>query len=174
MTSLFSQFLALFQSQVISHLGVKLTLHPYLLCGPIRHCSVHGCSSLLSTLANSWIILTVTYAASVFTSYCAGHTLGPPPNGTKFQNGFKPSHLSGRNTSASGPQRSLSWWRQYILKLMYSPLRTSNGDLPSEPPPVGRILSARTQRGLSSEMEYMRWPMIVIGFWMAEARQGTV
>lgn len=65
-------------------------------------------------------------------------------------------HRSGRNSSASGPQRSLHLWRASKLTATKVPLRTKIGDLPSSPPPRGRITSLTAARLVPRATGYNR------------------
>ena len=54
---------------------------------------------------------------------------------------FTSFHCSGRNSSASSPQRSFRRCKAVILKKTSLPACTRIGDLPSGPPPTGNTVS---------------------------------
>lgn len=79
------------------------------------------------------------------------HLLGPEWKGIKAGGGWTISdHRSGRNASASPPKTSgmrCIAWTEYPTDV---PLGTWMGDLPSLPPPRGRLVSATAVRWFSA------------------------
>lgn len=78
-----------------------------------------------------------------------GQILGPPPNATCLPEDFNVcSHRSGLNSSASSPQSSLSRCKTQNINATVWPFATNIGDLPSGPPPTGRVVSRLATRSM--------------------------
>lgn len=75
--------------------------------------------------------------------------LGPPLNGRNSQDSRRDSHRDGLNSSTSGPYTSCLRCRPNTLYMTGVPFGTKRGDLPSTPPPLGRIVSQFATRELT-------------------------
>lgn len=118
--------------------GVRATFVPFAVANVNPKSSVQGWGSRVSIVSNCCIILVIVYPASVSANCWPMQIRGPPLKGRYAQPGLIFSHLSGRNSSASGPKTSVSRCSVYTLKITSWPLGTWTGDFPSGPPPTGR------------------------------------
>lgn len=80
--------------------------------------------------------------------------LGPPLKGRYSHPGLSFSHLSGLNSSASSPYRSFRRCMVYSDHCTDWPFGMKRGDLPSSPPPRGRMVSTTAQRVLPGTTGY--------------------
>lgn len=126
--------------------GINLHLTPLSRVRDNVICSLKPSWSKLWISEKACSNLATVYEDSMSANFCPGHILGPPLKGRYSHPGRIVSHLSGRNSSASGPKSS---GRRCITKVLYVItlfFATNSGEFPSGPPPTGIVVSLFAMR----------------------------
>lgn len=95
--------------------GIKRHWTPLFNVSDNVNCSLQSVGSKFSMPEKAWSRRAIVYDDSVRANFWPGQIRGPPLKGKNSQPGRRPSHRSGRNSSASSPKNS---FRRCITKVL--------------------------------------------------------